>query len=695
MFGNRVLQIGVHHAHDGARAAGRERGRRRAGRARRSPGEPWEVAAWRVQELRGADALAVRPFAGSSQYVPLGEHGPALRAIAEEAFTAAPPDRRRRPRTLCHVIHETFEYDPTFTDVSTPLSAVLDGRRGVCQDFAHLATGCLRSLGLAARYVSGYIETDPPPGRAPRRRRRVARVVLGVGAPAGLDRLRPDERPPPADRHVTLAWGRDYGDVAPVRGVVIGPAVDQSLSVEVEVQRSGSAEGLRRDAPRPVGVTRCEIGRTCLAPGIWMAASNMSGVRGPPRLEAVHRGHGGGAGVLHRTSGCSCRSCPTFSTRELGAGEIGVGLCLAAFALAAIRARPSTGGSSLATAGATMMIGSRARRRSLGPVLDGPHAVDAAAAAWRRRVARGRPVRRRRHARRRPVSRRHRRAEAASYFSVAVFFGLGIGPILGDAVLGGGEADGRAFLIAGRFAWLAASLSLLVPEAVRRRCHDLSQGRAGAVAERRGLEVSRHASGRAAVGPGLVLACGIAGFVVFTVFLPQWVEGDRLRRLGRPVRVDSVVCLRRCGSPAPSWLVAPRRAQGGRMSCSSSLFLARRTAAFPDAWALWMAAACRVRVGVPVPVVDGVDREPGDEREPAAGDQLVHDVLPGRQHHRGVVFGLIAQCSPACGRCSGRRSCCAARGRGSRGSGWCRRRAARHRGPVRVAGDVPVAVVVD
>ncbi len=94
----------------------------------------------------------------------LDAHGAALREIAEEAFTPHRPVVEAA-RELCHVIYETFDYDPAFTDVSTPLSTVLAGRRGVCQDFAHLAAGCLRSLGLAARYVSGYIETDPPPGR--------------------------------------------------------------------------------------------------------------------------------------------------------------------------------------------------------------------------------------------------------------------------------------------------------------------------------------------------------------------------------------------------------------------------------------------------------------------------------------------------------------------------------------------------
>ena len=130
--------------------------------------------------------------------------------------------------------------------MSTPLSAVLDGRRGVCQDFAHLATGCLRTLGLAARYVSGYIETDPPPrpptaSSAPT----ASHAWCSVWVPQqGWIDFDPTNDRLPTNRHITVAWGRDYGDVAPVRGVVIGPAVDQELSVEVEVTRLSERRGL-------------------------------------------------------------------------------------------------------------------------------------------------------------------------------------------------------------------------------------------------------------------------------------------------------------------------------------------------------------------------------------------------------------------------------------------------------------------
>lgn len=236
VFGNRVLQLGVHHAHDTLTLHAESEVLFEPGVVQ-SPGEPWEVAAWRVSELRGGDALAVRPFAGSSTYVPLDQHRAALREIAEEAFTPHRPVVEAA-RELCHVIYEGFEYDPTFTDVSTPLSSVLAGRRGVCQDFAHLAAGCLRTLGLAARYVSGYIETDPPPGGSRVVGADASHAWCSVWVPQqGWIDFDPTNDHLPINRHVTVAWGRDYGDVAPVRGVVIGPTVDQTLTVEVDVQR--------------------------------------------------------------------------------------------------------------------------------------------------------------------------------------------------------------------------------------------------------------------------------------------------------------------------------------------------------------------------------------------------------------------------------------------------------------------------
>jgi len=141
-------------------------------------------------------------------------------------------------RAFCHQIYSTFDYDPTFTDVSTPLAAVLAAKRGVCQDFAHLAVNGLRILGLAARYVSGYIESRPP-GRKRLVGADASHAWCSLWVPEiGWIDFDPTNDRFPTHRHITVAWGRDYGDVAPMRGVVIGPQAVQNLTVAVDVVRT-------------------------------------------------------------------------------------------------------------------------------------------------------------------------------------------------------------------------------------------------------------------------------------------------------------------------------------------------------------------------------------------------------------------------------------------------------------------------
>jgi len=166
---------------------------------------------------------------------------PQVECLAELAAYAAPsfPPRRRvldAALELAGRIHGDFEFDPKATSVSTPLAEVMRLRRGVCQDFAHLMIGCLRALGLAARYVSGYLLTVPPPGRA----RLVgadashAWVSIYCGERAGWVDIDPTNNCIVDDAHVTLGWGRDFGDVTPMRGVILGGGT-QTLAVRVTV----------------------------------------------------------------------------------------------------------------------------------------------------------------------------------------------------------------------------------------------------------------------------------------------------------------------------------------------------------------------------------------------------------------------------------------------------------------------------
>ena len=124
---------------------------------------------------------------------------------------------------LMRRIHQEFIYDPSATDISTPVTEVLSSRRGVCQDFAHLMLSCLRSLGLAARYVSGYILTHPPAGQPRLIGADATHAWISVYAPGlGWIDFDPTNAKRPDIEHVTLGWGRDYSDVSPLRGVILG-----------------------------------------------------------------------------------------------------------------------------------------------------------------------------------------------------------------------------------------------------------------------------------------------------------------------------------------------------------------------------------------------------------------------------------------------------------------------------------------
>lgn len=138
---------------------------------------------------------------------------------------------------LMHRIFTEFEYDPHFTDTATPLSTVLQHKRGVCQDFAHLAIACLRSHGIAARYVSGYLETLPPPGEQKLEGSDASHAWFAVYLPHhGWIDYDSTNNLIPGDKHITLAWGRDYSDVSPLKGIIYGGG-NHTLKVSVTVKR--------------------------------------------------------------------------------------------------------------------------------------------------------------------------------------------------------------------------------------------------------------------------------------------------------------------------------------------------------------------------------------------------------------------------------------------------------------------------
>src|SRR5262249_31382052 len=134
-------------------------------------------------------------------------------------------------------IHGDFTFDPDATTVTTPLVEVFRSRRGGCQDFSGVEVACVASLGIPAHYVSGYLETVPPPGRPRLVGADASHAWLAVYCPgAGWIDVDPTNNVLPSTTHVTLAWGRDFGDVSPIRGVILGGG-EHTLRVQVDVIR--------------------------------------------------------------------------------------------------------------------------------------------------------------------------------------------------------------------------------------------------------------------------------------------------------------------------------------------------------------------------------------------------------------------------------------------------------------------------
>jgi transglutaminase-like putative cysteine protease len=159
-------------------------------------------------------------------------------ALRDYALTSFTPGRPLIEATIAlnQAIWKDFKYEPLATDVSTPLTRVITEKRGVCQDFAHVAVGCLRSLGLAARYVSGYLETTSSPDRPQLTGANASHAWASVYIPEiGWLDFDPTNNVLPSDRHVTVAWGRDFSDVSPLKGVMLGGG-SHVVRVGVEVQ---------------------------------------------------------------------------------------------------------------------------------------------------------------------------------------------------------------------------------------------------------------------------------------------------------------------------------------------------------------------------------------------------------------------------------------------------------------------------
>lgn len=238
-FGNEVVFVTVAGAHVRLAVTARSRvavGPRFIPDAAETPS--WESVRSRCRTDRSVVALEATEFTFASPHIP---------TEARFADYAAPSFPAGRPlleavMDLTGRIHGEFRFDPTATTVSTPPAEVLERKRGVCQDFAHLQIACLRSLGLPARYVSGYLETIPPPGQVKLIGADASHAWVSVFCPGlGWIDTDPTNNVLPSMQHITLGWGRDYGDVSPIRGVLVGGGQHQ-LTVGVDVIPLGESE---------------------------------------------------------------------------------------------------------------------------------------------------------------------------------------------------------------------------------------------------------------------------------------------------------------------------------------------------------------------------------------------------------------------------------------------------------------------
>jgi transglutaminase-like putative cysteine protease len=208
---------------------------------------PINVLEWQIQstitcgELRSLLSAPTTPeLRMAKEYLldsPQIRRSADLGAYAESTFA---DDKPLLQATLAftHKIFTEFKFDPSTTTVATPLEQVLKQRSGVCQDFAHLAIGCLRSVGIPARYMSGYLETLPPPGQEKLVGADASHAWFAIFIPTlGWVEFDPTNDLMPNEQHLVTAWGRDYSDVTPLQGVIFEGGGSQQLAVSVDVRR--------------------------------------------------------------------------------------------------------------------------------------------------------------------------------------------------------------------------------------------------------------------------------------------------------------------------------------------------------------------------------------------------------------------------------------------------------------------------
>jgi len=239
-FGNEVMFASIAEPHHELRVTARNRVAL-APSPIPDPSEtlPWETVGVICRSDHSQNVMEAAEFTFASPHIPVSSP---YAAYAEPSFVPQRP-LLEAVMDLTARIHRDFAFDPTATTIATPLDTVLQLRRGVCQDFAHFEIACLRALGLPARYVSGYLETLPAPGQAKLVGVDASHAWISIFCPGiGWIDVDPTNNLLPSMQHITVAWGRDYADVCPIRGVVSGGGEAPSLEVSVDVLAQGSIE---------------------------------------------------------------------------------------------------------------------------------------------------------------------------------------------------------------------------------------------------------------------------------------------------------------------------------------------------------------------------------------------------------------------------------------------------------------------
>lgn len=241
-FGNKFYYFSVEEPHDELEVVGKTRVITKPNMFTAWDESPaWENVAYALRNPTREEDIRAAEFNLSSPFVP---HSESLAAFAREVFTPQKPVLTAALELAVRIYRE-FKYEQKATTILTPLSEVFDKRRGVCQDFAHLAIAALRGIGLAAQYVSGYIETFPPQGKEKLRGSDASHAWFAVYVP-GMSAngngmwfdFDPTNGKAITEEFIVTARGRDFGDVSPLKGILFGGG-KHMLKVEVDVHRIG------------------------------------------------------------------------------------------------------------------------------------------------------------------------------------------------------------------------------------------------------------------------------------------------------------------------------------------------------------------------------------------------------------------------------------------------------------------------